>query len=90
MLRISINSDGLRTGIDPTLKPPLFERFSDPRSTDFARRHREVIALFGRFPHRNALLGRVSNAEELGLPADAGLPFLKRLNGLAERAAAGR
>ncbi|WP_255016239.1 DUF924 family protein [Cyanobium sp. BA20m-p-22] len=43
----------MRTGIDPTLKPPLLERFSDPRSTDFARRHRDVIARFGRFPHRN-------------------------------------
>jgi uncharacterized protein (DUF924 family) len=44
---------------------PLFERFSDPRTADFARRHRDVIARFGRFPHRNALLGRVSSAEEL-------------------------
>jgi uncharacterized protein (DUF924 family) len=44
---------------------PLFERFADPRTTDFARRHRDVIARFGRFPHRNAALGRVSGAEEL-------------------------
>ncbi len=44
---------------------PLFERFCDPRSADFARRHRDVIARFGRFPHRNAVLGRVSGAEEL-------------------------
>ena len=44
---------------------PLFEQFSDPRTADFARRHRDVIARFGRFPHRNALLGRVSSAEEL-------------------------
>jgi len=44
---------------------PLFERFSDPRTADFGRRHRDVIARFGRFPHRNALLGRVSSAEEL-------------------------
>jgi len=36
---------------------PLFERFSDPHTADFARRHRDVIARFGRFPHRNALLG---------------------------------
>jgi uncharacterized protein (DUF924 family) len=44
---------------------PLFERFADPRTADFARRHRDVIARFGRFPHRNAALGRVSSAEEL-------------------------
>jgi uncharacterized protein (DUF924 family) len=32
---------------------------------DYARRHADVIARFGRFPHRNALLGRESTAEEL-------------------------
>lgn len=32
---------------------------------DYARRHREVIRRFGRFPHRNAILGRESSAEEL-------------------------
>lgn len=31
---------------------------------DFARRHYEIIARFGRFPHRNAILGRVSTTEE--------------------------
>lgn len=31
---------------------------------DYARRHREIIARFGRFPHRNAVLGRTSSAEE--------------------------
>jgi uncharacterized protein (DUF924 family) len=43
---------------------PLFERFTDPRTLDFARRHRDVIARFGRFPHRNAILGRPSSEEE--------------------------
>jgi len=31
---------------------------------DYARRHHAVIARFGRFPHRNAALGRVSTPEE--------------------------
>jgi len=31
---------------------------------DYARRHRDVIARFGRFPHRNAILGRASTPEE--------------------------
>lgn len=31
---------------------------------DYARRHLEVIERFGRFPHRNALLGRETSAEE--------------------------
>lgn len=32
---------------------------------DYAERHQKVIARFGRFPHRNAVLGRESTAEEL-------------------------
>jgi uncharacterized protein (DUF924 family) len=32
---------------------------------DYAQRHQEVIRRFGRFPHRNALLGRASTADEL-------------------------
>jgi uncharacterized protein (DUF924 family) len=37
-----------------------------------ARRHRDVIARFGRFPHRNAALGRESTAEELAFLAAGG------------------
>ena len=33
-------------------------------SLDYALRHREIIAKFGRFPHRNDLLGRQSSASE--------------------------
>jgi uncharacterized protein (DUF924 family) len=54
---------------------PLFEQFSDPRTADFARRHRDVIARFGRFPHRNAALGRVSSAEELAFLQTPGSRF---------------
>jgi uncharacterized protein (DUF924 family) len=39
----------------------------DPGSVgtiDYARRHYDVIARFGRFPHRNAILGRASTPEE--------------------------
>jgi uncharacterized protein (DUF924 family) len=31
---------------------------------DFARQHADIIARFGRFPYRNAVLGRVNTAEE--------------------------
>ena len=31
---------------------------------DYAHRHRGVIARFGRFPHRNPILGRASTSEE--------------------------
>lgn len=33
-------------------------------SLDFAIRHRDIVARFGRFPHRNEILGRESTAEE--------------------------
>jgi uncharacterized protein (DUF924 family) len=33
-------------------------------AVDFARKHLDVIARFGRFPHRNETLGRESTAEE--------------------------
>jgi uncharacterized protein (DUF924 family) len=32
---------------------------------DFAQRHRAVVQEFGRFPHRNAILGRVSTPAEI-------------------------
>ena len=54
---------------------PLFERFTDPRTAEFARRHHDVIARFGRFPHRNALLGRVSSVEELAFLQTPGSGF---------------
>ena len=42
---------------------------------DYAIRHRDVIARFGRFPHRNAALGRPSNAEETAFLATPGSSF---------------
>ncbi len=42
---------------------------------DFARRHGVIIERFGRFPHRNAILGRVSTPEELAFLRQAGSGF---------------
>lgn len=42
---------------------------------DYAERHRDVIRRFGRFPHRNAALGRASTAEELAYLAQPGSGF---------------
>lgn len=41
-----------------------FRRLGNPLNIDFALRHRDQIARFGRFPGRNKALGRVSTAEE--------------------------
>lgn len=44
-------------------------------AADYARRHRDVIARFGRFPHRNAVLGRPSTDAELDYLAQPGAGF---------------
>jgi uncharacterized protein (DUF924 family) len=49
---------------------PEFENY-----LDYARRHREVIARFGRFPHRNAALGRPDTPEEMRYLARPGAGF---------------
>lgn len=43
----------------------LFEAAGLEDNLRFARHHRELIRRFGRFPHRNAILGRLSTDEEL-------------------------
>ena len=64
---------------DPALQRESVQRFAalvaDARhplerellqgAADYARLHAEIIGRFGRFPHRNALLGRPSSPEEL-------------------------
>lgn len=49
---------------DQNLSLTLFEALGDARSLDFARQHHAVIARFGRFPHRNTVLGRQTRPEE--------------------------
>ena len=43
----------------------LFTALGDAEQLDYARKHRDVIVRFGRFPHRNAMLGRAPRAEEI-------------------------
>ena len=43
----------------------LSKTLGDDNYVDYAIRHRDIVARFGRFPHRNATLGRESTAEEL-------------------------
>lgn len=53
------------TALQPTLASNL----------DFARRHRDIIARFGRFPHRNHILGRASTPEEVAFLREKGSSF---------------
>ena len=50
----------------------LFAKIGDEETMKYAVLHRELIARFGRFPHRNAALGRESTREELDYLASGG------------------
>ncbi|WP_426957142.1 DUF924 family protein [Muricoccus radiodurans] len=67
---------------DQNLSVALFEGMrDDPRharpggTIDYAWRHRAVIGRFGRFPHRNAIVGRSSSAAERTYLATPGSGF---------------
>jgi uncharacterized protein (DUF924 family) len=42
----------------------LFETMGLPEMVQYAKIHRDIIARFGRFPHRNAVLGRTPTPAE--------------------------
>ncbi len=42
----------------------LYEALGNEYSLGFAREHRDIVQRFGRFPHRNAVLGRENTPEE--------------------------
>lgn len=50
--------DALATAVEPALRTAFAGYL------DYARRHLEIIERFGRFPHRNAALGRETSPEE--------------------------
>ena len=43
----------------------LFTRLGDDYQLGFAKKHHDVIERFGRFPHRNAMLGRAPRPDEV-------------------------
>lgn len=47
----------------------------DPAPLEWARKHAEVIFRFGRYPHRNDILGRASTPEEVAFLAQPGSRF---------------
>jgi uncharacterized protein (DUF924 family) len=52
----------------------LFRELTPPENYDFELRHKAIVDRFGRYPHRNAVLGRASTPEEiefLGQPGSA-------------------
>ena len=53
----------------------LFGTLDNELDLDYARRHKEIIDRFGRFPHRNAVLGRISTPEEIEFIKEPGSSF---------------
>jgi uncharacterized protein (DUF924 family) len=50
---------------DQELGCALFAPFNNPDMMKYAIWHRDIIARFGRFPHRNAMLGRAPRPDEV-------------------------
>ena len=48
----------------------LFSEIGDDEQIKYAKHHRAIIERFGRFPHRNAVLGRASRPDEIAAAAD--------------------
>jgi uncharacterized protein (DUF924 family) len=59
---------------DQDLACELMKDF-DEEQLRYALRHREIIRRFGRFPHRNAALGRASTLEEIEFLTQPGSGF---------------
>lgn len=54
---------------------PLFKALGADKGYDFELKHKEIIDRFGRYPHRNELLGRQSTSEELEFLKQPGSSF---------------
>ncbi|KAA8739723.1 DUF924 domain-containing protein [Pseudomonas koreensis] len=72
---LAVQNEAVSRFIDLVAEQPEAERTVFADNLDYAERHRKVIARFGRFPHRNAVLGRESTAEELAFLSQPGSRF---------------
>lgn len=54
---------------------PLMRERAPDHTLAFERKHRAIIDRFGRYPHRNAVLGRASTAQELAFLQEPGSSF---------------
>jgi len=53
----------------------LFEALGNANYLDYANKHYDIIERYGRFPHRNPILGRASTPEEKAYLAEPGAGF---------------
>ena len=67
---LSVQRFASLAGRVPTRARKVFDGYAD-----YAVRHRDIIQRFGRFPHRNAILGRASTPEEAAFLQQPGSSF---------------
>ncbi|POA39578.1 DUF924 family protein [Pseudomonas sp. GW456-12-1-14-TSB6] len=72
---LAVQNEAVSRFIELVAEQPEAERGVFADNLDYAERHQKVIARFGRFPHRNAVLGRESTVEELEFLSQPGSSF---------------
>ena len=81
----TLDSDGLMFLLMPymhsesraihAVAAPLFEQHTSEQTYDYELRHKKIVDAYGRYPHRNAVLGRASTPEELAFLEQPGSSF---------------
>ncbi|WPN30487.1 DUF924 family protein [Pseudomonas sp. P5_109] len=72
---LAVQNEGVSRYIELVAQQLEVDRALFADYLDYAERHQKVIAQFGRFPHRNAVLGRESTVEELEFLSKPGSRF---------------
>ncbi|MET0848252.1 MAG: DUF924 family protein [Pseudomonas sp.] len=72
---LAVQNEAVSRYIDLVAQQPGGDRALFTDYLNYAEKHQQVIARFGRFPHRNAVLGRESTAEELEFLSGPGSRF---------------
>ncbi|EXF94990.1 hypothetical protein HK44_025415 [Pseudomonas fluorescens HK44] len=72
---LAVQNEAVSRFADLLAEQPEADRAVFADNLDYAERHQKIIARFGRFPHRNAVLGRASTAEELEFLSRPGSRF---------------
>lgn len=72
---LAVQNEAVSRYIDLIAQQPEADRSLFTDYLNYAEKHQQVIARFGRFPHRNAVLGRESTTEELAFLSGPGSRF---------------
>ena len=63
------------SGVIHEVAEALYREYGAPENYEFELRHKAIIDRFGRYPHRNEILGRVSTPEETEFLLQPGSSF---------------